>query len=55
MSSERKVLVYGASGYTGKINSDELDNYGDEYWPIDNIGKMGIEYFWENELKGESK
>lgn len=41
-------------GYTGKINDDELEKVGDEYWPIDNIGKMGIEYFWENELKGVS-
>jgi penicillin-binding protein 2 len=39
-------------GYTGKINEDELKIYGDEYLPIDYIGKMGIEYFWENELKG---
>ena len=39
-------------GYTSKINSQELEEYGDEYLPIDYIGKMGIEYFWENELKG---
>ncbi len=41
-------------GYTGKINQDELDQFGDEYLPIDYIGKMGVEYFWENELKGVS-
>ncbi len=41
-------------GYTGKINNDELIKFGDEYLPIDYIGKMGIEYFWENELKGVS-
>ncbi len=41
-------------GYTGKINDDELSKFGDEYIPIDYIGKMGIEYFWENELKGLS-
>jgi len=41
-------------GYTGKINREELENYGEEYQPIDYIGKMGIEYFWENELKGRS-
>ncbi len=41
-------------GYTGKINDDELKKFGDEYSPIDYIGKMGIEYFWENELKGFS-
>ncbi|PLX27446.1 penicillin-binding protein 2 [Candidatus Parcubacteria bacterium] len=39
-------------GYTGKINSSELEEFGDDYLPIDYIGKMGIEYFWENELKG---
>ncbi|MEA3398613.1 MAG: penicillin-binding protein 2 [Patescibacteria group bacterium] len=41
-------------GYTGKINDQELKQFGNEYSPIDYIGKMGIEYFWENELKGES-
>lgn len=41
-------------GYTGKINQVELEKYGDEYLPIDYIGKMGIEYFWENELRGRS-
>ncbi len=39
-------------GYTGKINQDELTKFGQEYLPIDYIGKMGIEYFWENELRG---
>jgi len=39
-------------GYTGKINNDELKKFGNEYKPIDYIGKTGIEYFWENELKG---
>lgn len=39
-------------GYTGKINDTELQKYGKEYQPIDYIGKMGLEYFWENELKG---
>lgn len=39
-------------GYTGKINNKELAKSGDEYLLIDYIGKMGIEYFWENELKG---
>lgn len=41
-------------GYTGKISSTELEKYGNEYLPIDYIGKMGIEYFWENELRGKS-
>jgi len=39
-------------GYTGKISQAELEKSGDEYLPIDYIGKMGIENFWENELKG---
>ncbi|MDP2767244.1 MAG: penicillin-binding transpeptidase domain-containing protein, partial [Candidatus Methanoperedens sp.] len=39
-------------GYTGKIGESELAEFGSEYSPIDYIGKMGIEYFWENELKG---
>ncbi len=41
-------------GYTGKINEKELSQYGDEYLMIDYIGKTGVEYFWENELKGNS-
>lgn len=39
-------------GYTGKINKKELDKFGKEYSPIDYVGKTGIEYFWEQELKG---
>ena len=39
-------------GYTGKISDTEIGNLGSEYSPIDYIGKMGIEYAWEKELKG---
>jgi penicillin-binding protein 2 len=39
-------------GYTGKISPDELKKAGDEYIPIDYIGKTGTEYFWESDLKG---
>lgn len=39
-------------GYTGKINSEELAEAGDEYTPIDYLGKNGLESFYENELKG---
>lgn len=39
-------------GYTGKISESELKKSGKEYSPIDYIGKMGIENFWENELRG---
>lgn len=41
-------------GYIGKIDVSELKKYGDEYQQIDYIGKTGLEYFWENELKGVS-
>ncbi len=41
-------------GYTGKISPSELENKIDEYSSIDYIGKAGVEYFWENELKGKS-
>jgi len=40
-------------GYTGKINEEELKNLSSEYSPIDYIGKSGLEYFWEKELKGQ--
>jgi penicillin-binding protein 2 len=39
-------------GYTGKISPADLENLGPEYQTIDYIGKMGIEYSWEKELKG---
>jgi penicillin-binding protein 2 len=39
-------------GYTGKISVDELQTLGPDYSPIDYVGKMGIEYSWEKELKG---
>jgi penicillin-binding protein 2 len=41
-------------GYTGKINDKELKSLGKKYSMIDYIGKAGIEYFWEEKLKGES-
>lgn len=39
-------------GYTGKINAEEMSKAGQEYSPIDYIGKTGVETFYENELKG---
>lgn len=39
-------------GYTGKINDFELKKFGKNYFPIDYIGKVGVEYFWESELRG---
>ena len=41
-------------GYTGKISEEELKDLGSSYSPIDYIGKMGIEYYWEKELKGKA-
>ena len=40
-------------GYTGKISPEELKKYGEEYLPIDYVGKVGVEYFWENQLRGQ--
>lgn len=39
-------------GYTGKINEKELTKINGDYLPIDYIGKVGMENFWEKELKG---
>lgn len=39
-------------GYTGKISDSELNKLGDDYSLIDYIGKSGLEYFWEKDLKG---
>lgn len=41
-------------GYTGKINDKELETFGKTYSPIDYIGKVGLEYSWEKELKGQA-
>ena len=41
-------------GYTGKINGKELELLGKTYSPIDYIGKVGLEYSWEKELKGRA-
>jgi len=41
-------------GYTGKINDSELEKMGSKYSLIDYVGKIGIEYSWETELKGEA-
>ncbi|MBU2264203.1 penicillin-binding protein 2 [Patescibacteria group bacterium] len=55
--TRREYNWYGLSlshilGYTGKINDKELAKFGSEYLPIDYIGKIGMENFWENEMKG---
>jgi len=51
------TLLTGSSlshllGYTGKISKEELKNLSNDYLPIDYVGKMGIEYSWEKELRG---
>jgi len=40
-------------GYTGKINEQELKKLSKTYSLIDYIGKVGLEHFWEKELRGE--
>lgn len=39
-------------GYTGKITQEELNNYPD-YFLTDYIGKTGLEFVYESELKGK--
>ena len=41
-------------GYTGKINAQEIAQYGNDYTMLDYVGKAGLEDFYENELKGVS-
>jgi penicillin-binding protein 2 len=39
-------------GYTGKISEDGLKAFGSSYSLTDYVGKTGLEYTWERELKG---
>jgi penicillin-binding protein 2 len=39
-------------GYTGKISEDGLKFFGPSYKLTDYVGKTGLEYTWERELKG---
>lgn len=39
-------------GYTGKISEKELAELGKDYSLIDYVGKAGLEYFYEEEMKG---
>ncbi len=41
-------------GYTGKINQVEMDYRGNEYSALDYLGKAGLEYSWESELRGHN-
>ncbi len=54
LKQEKYLSLSHVLGYTGKINTKELESVNDEYLSIDYIGKMGVEYFWESELKGVS-
>lgn len=39
-------------GYTGKITEEALKRLSGQYSLIDYVGKTGLEYSWEKELKG---
>ncbi|MDP3837185.1 MAG: penicillin-binding protein 2 [bacterium] len=39
-------------GYTGKITDEALKRLGGQYSLIDYVGKTGLEYSWEQDLKG---
>lgn len=39
-------------GYTGKISEADLENFSGKYSLTDYVGKTGIEYSWEEELRG---
>ena len=41
-------------GYTGKISESELADLRSGYSLIDYVGKVGLEYSWEKELRGLS-
>ncbi len=41
-------------GYTGKVTQIDVANHPDQYSPLDYIGKTGIEYTYEDYLKGLS-
>ena len=43
-------------GYVGKITSEELKSQTDQgdYQPTDWLGKSGLEYFYETELRGQN-
>ncbi|MFA5644649.1 MAG: penicillin-binding protein 2 [Patescibacteria group bacterium] len=51
-SEENSSSLSHLLGYIGKISEKDLEVFGEEYSLIDYIGKAGLEYFYENELKG---
>jgi len=40
-------------GYTGQVTPEQLTD-NDDYQPIDQVGKSGLELYYENELKGKN-
>jgi penicillin-binding protein 2 len=53
-STDRSLSLSHILGYTGKITADELNQLGSDYSLIDYVGKSGLEYTWEKDLKGVS-
>jgi len=50
--SEQITSLAHVLGYTGKINDEGLERLGGQYTSLDYVGKTGLEYSWEKELKG---
>lgn len=48
----RGSLASHILGYTGKINKEELEKYGEKYTQTDEVGKSGLEIVLEKYLKG---
>ncbi len=51
-TGEKALSFSHVLGYTGKISDNEFKKLRSDYSLIDYIGKNGLEYFWEKELKG---
>jgi penicillin-binding protein 2 len=51
-TGEKALSFSHLLGYTGKISDSEFKKLGDDYSLIDYVGKSGLEYFWEKDLKG---
>lgn len=52
-SSEPNRSLSHVLGYTGKISVEELAAKRSSYSPIDYLGKTGLEYSYEEELRGQ--
>ncbi len=53
-TEERALSFSHLLGYTGKISDSEYKKLKGNYSLIDYVGKSGLEYFWETELRGVS-